>query len=162
MNVLLTQSGDLVLLRRPSDDLPISPTDYGPCPDCLGMLHWKHLWIHSKKCHFRGSLNKTSQLIKKRQYQAKSAAITLPFICDGISPKFQMEILLSMKSDEITFAIKKDPLILQLGMLQFEKYGNDQRDLITMAILCFKAGVSKLRPAGQNRSACTTNPARGS
>ena len=46
------------------------------------------------------------------------------------SPKFQTEILLSMKSDEITVSTKKDPLILQLGMLQFEKYGNNQCNLI--------------------------------
>lgn len=43
--VLLLQKGTLVLMRRPNEkELALSSyDDYGPCPDCLGFLHKRHM-----------------------------------------------------------------------------------------------------------------------
>lgn len=52
--VLRSGSGRLLVMRRPTDtecaERDIAPSDYVPCPGCLGFIVKCDLWRHARKC----------------------------------------------------------------------------------------------------------------
>lgn len=129
-NVLSTKKGELILIRRPTQNEAKHAKDYsyGPCPNCLGFLLKKHIWHHIKySCNGKtlATEDKNSKTII-----AESKALISDIFGMGFTKEYHKHIVNCFKSDEIGYICQNDVLILKFGSLQFEKYGSTQNDFI--------------------------------
>lgn len=138
--VLSMQEGTLVLMRRPSmQELAVSSyDDYGPCPDCLGFLHKKHLWQHVRLCPHKNTTTTTTN--GRRQVQKESLALLGSCYSRGMSADFNMNVISGMMNDDILRIVKSDGLITSYGISEYEMLGDAQIDTIRQNI----RGLGKL------------------
>lgn len=135
--VLEKKEGELILVRRPSDTEArfLSPSDFGPCPDCSGFMVKKGLWHHSQAC-FVVKLkhsNEDKEIMKTNIIQ-QSNALVASVLCPPENQTFKTNVLDKLLADERGTIAKNDTLITQFGMLQFEKHCNQQFELIRQSM----------------------------
>lgn len=125
MQVLATQKGDLILARKPSKkEMAMKPTykDYGPCPDCLGFMLKKHIWLHSRDTCCNRKTDKHSE--NRRYIEESNVLMVTALKTKDFSEGFLTDIVSKFISDDVTSIVKQDELILRFGELKFEKFGS--------------------------------------
>ncbi|XP_074035399.1 uncharacterized protein isoform X2 [Leptinotarsa decemlineata] len=125
-NVLATNKGELILIRRPTENEInfIEVKDYGPCPNCLGFLLKKHIWHHLKFiCKEKLPLVDSNS----KHVIAESNAIMADIYGFGFTKDFTDAILSTFKSDDVGSICQSDILIMKFGAMQFEKFGKTQK-----------------------------------
>lgn len=131
VDVISTKKGELILVRRPTEmELQLkSYNDYGPCPNCLGFMLKKHLWLHIKN-HCQSDHHHNAE----RHIIAESNAILNEAFGREFSEEFITTIVSSFRDDEIGKVCSEDKLILKFGAYQFEKYASTQCFLIRQSM----------------------------
>lgn len=133
-NVLSSRCGELILVRRPTENESklVTYSDYGPCPNCLGFMLKKHIWHHIKyNCKEKQCNNNST---KAKHVIAESNAIISDIFGFGFSQEYNNSIISNLRSDEIGNICKNDVLILKFGAMQFEKYASTQSDYIRQSM----------------------------
>ena len=138
VDILIKKKGVLYVGRRPSStglNLPI-PQDYLPCQFCLVFYLGKELWRHCRKCKYqKNAINcenaEQEKVARKNNMSAgrlllQGALGVGAFDSQYHQKDFQEHVLDSLRSDEISRAIKSDSLILLLGKTQFNKLGTSR------------------------------------
>lgn len=133
--VIAKERGELILTRRPGPDKDFQYKNYTPCPDCLGFMHKRYLWSHSLNCNTKVSKNKDYPADQPgRKVLAESRALLMGTLERELPKPFVEHILANLRDDEISHEIKKDELILQFGLLKFDKFGLTQKELIRQSM----------------------------
>lgn len=94
--------------------------EFGSCPYCLGFLS-RHAKAH------------ITEIWKSELVRIASNALVNSMLFRG-DTKFRRLILDTLCNDDISKIRKTDNVILGIGMLLFEKYANDQKELIKQSI----------------------------
>ncbi|KAF5281925.1 hypothetical protein FQR65_LT14451 [Abscondita terminalis] len=131
--VISNKCGELIIVRRPTlnEITSVTFTDYGPCPQCLGFMLKKHLWHHIKfTCSKKTQDDEMTLDNTGRHVIAESNAIVSNLFGSEMSTDYKINILNSLRDDDIGLYCKEDHLIVKFGAMQFEKYGLTQIDLI--------------------------------
>lgn len=115
MKVLKSGSGTLVTWTRNVNDSAAS--EFLPCPDCLAFFIKRNLWRHVKKCPFRNGKAHGRRITSESSLMMP----TTPSVSTGL----QM-VLSNMSADEVTIAVRSDPLIIQYGERLYQKHGHKQ------------------------------------
>lgn len=127
LDVLLNHKGTLLLGRRAVEGYVHGVQDYVPCKYCLVMFYQRELWRHAKSCAFR-----TTPLEQDEKKRAKHLVEAGRLLLRGggvkpaqgdLDPDFLQLVLGRMQNDDISLAVKSDPLILLLGKSLFDKLG---------------------------------------
>lgn len=130
ISVLSQKKGELILIRRPTkSEIKFKKyADYGPCPNCLGFLLKKHIWVHIKNnCNVKRNTGNIYD--RTKNYVAESNAILNGMHGKPFTDEFISNIVSKLRDDEIGKTCTDDDLILQYGSMQFEKYGTTQCEL---------------------------------
>ena len=125
MNTLETGEGELVVVRRPGQDVRCNAEDFLPCEFCLGFIRRRDLWKHQLACEFK---SKTEHSGKKQQVQRKAKLLIASAITGSNNERLN-KIISAMKYDSISDIVKKDKLIKDLGGLLIQKYGLKRGDV---------------------------------
>lgn len=154
--VLSTGKGELILLRRPSENEhhKLNPNNYGPCPDCLGFIEKKYLWLHSRRCKYR---NKGKKESFKRNIKAESSSLIITAVSRKTTSAFRKDILSYLVNDDITEVVIRDELICQFGMLMNEKYGSNQKDYVRQSMRIIARLVLQIREEPRFQKCTLTN-----
>ncbi|XP_074035307.1 uncharacterized protein isoform X1 [Leptinotarsa decemlineata] len=150
-NVLATNKGELILIRRPTENEInfIEVKDYGPCPNCLGFLLKKHIWHHLKFiCKEKLPLVDSNS----KHVIAESNAIMADIYGFGFTKDFTDAILSTFKSDDVGSICQSDILIMKFGAMQFEKFGKTQNELIRQTMRQLVRLTIALREISKNSS----------
>lgn len=140
IEVLSSHVGELILVRRPSEE-STTYEDYGPCPHCLGFMMKKHIWLHIKQCEEHTA---REQSVKKN-VMTDSNSLLMSILRPSIDKNFRDNILSGMMNDSVSFVCKNDDLIVRFGALQYEKYCDTQKDLIRQSMRQLGRLLIKLR-----------------
>lgn len=136
--VMSLKQGHLILVRRPTkNEIRFNKyRDYGPCPNCLGFLLKKHLWLHLKtKCSKKDPNDQEQDLEQaNKQVIAESNAILNCVFGTEFSDVYISNIVNTLRDDDIGTCCKEDTLILRFGCMLFEKYGTTQSELIRQSM----------------------------
>ena len=120
---VLKKGGELKVERRQVDSEKISVDMYGPCIHCFSFLLMKDLWRHTKRCPVKiekqDEQNEDVQN-KKLRFQSEMLLFGSQYQKDR---GFYEHLILSMKNDDITFIVKKDPCISRYGSFMFSTHG---------------------------------------
>lgn len=131
MNVLATEKGSLILVRQPTKKdgfKSYSYRNYGPCPDCLGFMLKKHLWLHKKtNCP---KVNTSATGNRKILDESNALFSSLMMESKNISKEFTTTVFDQLRKDTNFLVIEKDDTILKFGLLKWEKFGAPQKELI--------------------------------
>lgn len=130
--VLRTKIGELILTRRPTfaERKKYSYSDYAPCPRCLGFMLKKNITHHVKyNCTENKIPNSSSH-----KHMDENNAMLAGMLGTFVSSDFTENILLKMRSDEITKICREDELIVKLGYMMYERYDITQRELIRQSM----------------------------
>lgn len=148
VDVVSLKKGDLILVRRPTENEAKfkSYNDYGPCPNCLGFMLKKHLWLHIKK-HCQSDKYHNAQ----RHVVAESNAILNEAFGKEFSEQYITTIVTALRGDEIGKVCSKDNLILKFGAYQFETYGSTQCFLIRQSMRQLGRLLLELQRLSSNR-----------
>jgi hypothetical protein len=131
-SVLSGEPGELIVGRQVQTKH--DPAKYLPCVHCQTLLLQHDLYRHVKKCSLKplssaaGSGQATS-LKSKRHTVSESRMFLFGAVnSDDVpsSDKFRKEILGSLHHDNIAKVIKKDDLIIRLGMSMHERHGKNR------------------------------------
>lgn len=150
-NVLATNKGELILIRRPTENEInfIEVKDYGPCPNCLGFLLKKHIWHHLKFiCKEKLPLVDSNS----KHVIAESNAIMADIYGLGFTKDFTDTIISTFKSDDVGIICQSDILIMKFGAMQFEKFGKTQNELIRQTMRQLARLTTALREISKNSS----------
>lgn len=133
--VISLKQGELILVRRPTmNEIVFNKySDYGPCPNCLGFLLKKHLWLHLKtSCRKNNSNDQIDENPEyaSRQIIAESNAILSNVFGTEFSSAYKKYIVNHLRGDDVGDCCKEDNIILKFGAMLFEKYGLTQCELI--------------------------------
>lgn len=146
LKVLETGTGELQVLRRPTaqtDYVQVAePKEYTPCPGCLGFVVKRDLWRHAKRCQdMRNCDGKTVQ---------SDSNLLLFQILTDVPEQFKVEILSTMKQDEVFAVLRNDELIINLGMSMFDQYGSTQSRLISQHMRMMATLLIEVRRVANN------------
>ncbi|CAG9773503.1 unnamed protein product [Ceutorhynchus assimilis] len=153
--VLATKKGNLILVRRPTEDESrfSTATDYGPCPFCLGFMLKKHLWHHVKNsCTAKPQKDDQNT---GRHVIAESHALLNDAFGRDFSTDFVANILSKLRDDDIGIYCKEDQLIQRYGAMMFEKYGTTQCELIRQGMRQLARLTLKLREIDKSKRQLT-------
>ena len=143
LNVLETGSGQLIVVRRPSNTEKCNPDDYLPCTFCLGFIRRQDLWKHANNCQFKP---KDANNLKYQKVQAKAKILIMPSMCSiKGSSSLLTKIVASMRSDDITIVARNDPLIMAVGTVLTDKHGLNGSGTISQKMRELSRLLSKLR-----------------
>ena len=82
LHELESNSGELIVMRRPGEDDDCSQDDYLPCIHCLGFVKRKYIWRHNKVCNFKNDdqddAAEDNDYLKHQKLQVKSKLLILP------------------------------------------------------------------------------------
>lgn len=117
MKVLEIGEGELIVMRRPSNNESCDPKDFLPCSYCYGFLKRQDLWKHGSSCQFKPAETK-----KHQNLQANARMMIASATNKGTSSKM-CEVITSMRNDEITIVAKNDELIKEVGEMFVMKHG---------------------------------------
>ncbi|XP_044027833.1 uncharacterized protein LOC122864451 isoform X2 [Siniperca chuatsi] len=117
--VLRNNSGKLKLRRRPTSVVFDAKT-HVHCLYCKAMLKRKEMWRHVARCPSRTSNSATDG---KTRILSEIALTESPF--SQKLPSGVWKMLITMKPDEIAFAVQNDFLLIQLAQYLCEKYRNN-------------------------------------
>jgi len=117
-NVLQLKKGEIIVVRKPSNETSIDAEDYVPCMHCYGFFKGDELFRHVKICKFKEDPLKSHTKVKQE------ARMLLPSTTDDA--QLQKHVLLPMRNDNISSTAKSDQLILKFGSRELEKVGIDQ------------------------------------
>lgn len=151
-NVLSSNCGELILVRRPTENESkfVTYSDYGPCPNCLGFMLKKHIWHHIKyNCNEKQT---DPNYIKARHVIAESNAIISDIFGFGFSQEYNNSIISNLRFDEIGNICRNDVLILKFGAMQFEKYADTQSEYIRQSMRQLARLRLSLNSLDQNNS----------
>ncbi|CAB3999438.1 Hypothetical predicted protein [Paramuricea clavata] len=119
MNTLEIGEGELVVVRRPGQDVCCNAEDFLPCEFCLGFMRRRDLWKHQLACEFK-SKTLAEHSGKKQQVQRKAKSLIASAITGSNNERLN-KIISAMKYDSISDIVKKDKLIKDLGGLLIQK-----------------------------------------
>ena len=127
IQVLETQCGELIVMRRPTESEVISPEDFQPCTHCYGFLRHNELWRHNKTCPFKKIKNGEEDEGEEHKYKNLQQQSKLLLLSQKPRQSNLLnETVASMKSDEITLAARNDDLIIKYGTHLAEKVGGER------------------------------------
>lgn len=149
-DILATKKGQLILVRRPTNDEAkfVTPNDYGPCPHCLGFMLKKHLWHHVQNSCTAKNTNNTGE---NRHIIAESDALLNDAFGAEFSRDFVYNIISKLRDDDVGICCKEDTLIQRFGAMLFEKYGTTQCELIRQSMRQLARITLKLREIGKTK-----------
>jgi len=129
--VISLKKGQLVVLRRPEDnDMDMTTyDDFGPCPDCLGFVHKKHMWHHVKQCPHKASTSTNHRHVQKESY-----ALLADCSFSNAQSGFVANILAGMRNDDVFSVISHDIDIQRFGSNLYEKLGAAQMETIRQSM----------------------------
>ena len=104
----------------------------------------KFLWHHAKTCPY-ADREDTS---KRRTVRAESSALLHAYQFKSGSERFRKDILNNLIHDKISEVLKADPIILQFGMLKYEKLGKQQDEYIRQSMRVLARVLIQLREEG--------------
>jgi hypothetical protein len=115
--------GELIVSRR--NVLGLKADNYLPCPACSMLLSPKLLWRHYKVCACRKPHDERSH-VKKRSNVLRQARIMME---EGLTSEvkgrsFTLDVLGTLRRDEVSSTVKKDELILLFGQSQYKRLGH--------------------------------------
>ncbi|KAK4886437.1 hypothetical protein RN001_002708 [Aquatica leii] len=125
--VLSCKKGELVLVRRPAEIEAVTYTfaEFGPCPNCLGFMVKKQLYLHIRTCQ-----HKPKDIFIGKNIVSESNAIMHGIMKADLPPSYTHHILSKIRDDKIGKCCVNDSLIIKFGAMQYEKYHNTQAELI--------------------------------
>lgn len=121
IDVLKTGTGSLIPARRCAYD--VSHQDLLPCDVCFGYFIRRDLWKHKKNCTMNADANKKPE----RHHQAKSSLL-LP-VSSEASDSFKDKVFGVMHCDDVSFAARRDNVIVKFGERMFAKLGNEKHHI---------------------------------
>lgn len=148
--VLQTESGEIILLRRPQSSSLCDIDDYGPCPQCLGYVSKNDLWRHARYRCIAKDVGKRERNVDGKRNQIRMESDILMKRFDGASEKLKKTVLGTMKRDEIFGILSHDPLILEYGNQTLRNQAN-RKNLVSQKMRSVAGVVMELRklePAG--------------
>ena len=123
LKVLETRVGDLIVVRRPTEEETLSPEDFLPCSFCLAFIRRNELWRHCKTCQFKPQHTNQDEEDKKwGNVQEKSKLMLMSNLKPKQSPLLQ-KVFASMKMDETSLVARNDDIISNYGAIQAERLG---------------------------------------
>ncbi|CAB3987135.1 uncharacterized protein LOC110043873 [Paramuricea clavata] len=130
-SVIETGEGELILLRRPNNDLPVcNNEDFLPCRYCLGYLKRLLLWKHNLVCKFKPSESKKPGYAK---VQKEAKMMITPSITNEENENLN-RVFATMKSDNISSVAKNDWLIKQVGCILVDKHGSKPTAVVSQTM----------------------------
>lgn len=119
IDVFTCGSGSLKIRRKPKKKY--NPNNYVHCMYCRAMFLRRDLWRHVRRC--------LSKPVEDQAEIGKTRVLSLATMSDlalkqQISPGV-WKLLLPMKDDEISSAVRSDLCIIQLAQSFFNKHGQD-------------------------------------
>lgn len=117
--VLRNNSGELKLRRRPTT--VVNAKTHVHCLHCKGMFKRKEMWRHVARCLSRSKSDTTR--VGKTRVLSEIALSESPF--SQKLPSGVWKMLITMKQDEIAFAVQNDFLLIQLAQYLSERYKNN-------------------------------------
>jgi hypothetical protein len=151
IGVLESGSGQLIVLRRPTDAecalRDLQPRDYTPCQGCLGFVTKSALWKHVRRCK-----DISLQDRRERGSMQQASSLLIHPIISTASPEFTKLVLERMSTYYVTEVAAKDWLITQLGLLMFRQYGKSQRQLIATRMRILSRLLTGVRELTNNKS----------
>ncbi|XP_052813784.1 uncharacterized protein LOC128240867 isoform X2 [Mya arenaria] len=121
-NVLEKGYGQIIPKYRKSEESEIS--SLLPCQFCSGLYKKKELWKHQKSCNKRNECNSCISM-----GPIAAGKKMLPKLSSN--EKFETNVLNIMRDDSVKQAVLSDSLILQFGMNEYEKQGDEHRTVYT-------------------------------
>lgn len=132
IDVLTEKKGILITARRLTGDQMHSFDDYLPCRYCMAFFYNKELWRHAKYCQFRNSPVAPACNVKKVEKEVQKAGrlilagagVTAGMSCvSTANQEFMNYVISPMPPDDVSDAVRTDPLLLQLGAVLYTKLG---------------------------------------
>ncbi|KAH3690236.1 hypothetical protein DPMN_192404 [Dreissena polymorpha] len=120
--VLEKGHGQIIPKYRKTEESEIS--SLLPCQFCSGLYKKKDLWKHQKSC---GKRNESNSGISIGPIAAGKKL--LPKV--STNKEFEMNVLHIMRDDAVKQAVVSDSLILQFGMSEYEKQGEEHKTVYT-------------------------------
>ena len=114
-SVLKNNQGTIIPKYRPSREYVKDASAYLPCSYCKAMFVRKELSYHQGRCQ-----SKPEAKIMKRNQAVKEGRLLVPTLQD-VTDSFFLNVINSMKNDEVTSSVKNDSLILTFGKRKWEK-----------------------------------------
>lgn len=121
LDVLKAGKGSLIPARRCAYEVPHQ--DLLPCDVCFGYFARRDLWKHKKNCTINAEENK-----KPERYQQAKSALLLP-VSSEASKTFKEKVFGVMHCDDISFAARRDDVIVKFGERMFSKLGNEKHHI---------------------------------
>ena len=129
---LKEKKNDIVVVKRPTKQRLIN--EYLPCIHCYGFYVVDELWKHTKNCDLKScdkSSNQFDILDESKKLLSGNSVINqsrllLDTAClpeKSASSDDMRTLVLSMHQDDLSEAVKKDPLLQQFGETLLKKYG---------------------------------------
>ncbi|XP_023821816.1 uncharacterized protein LOC110013576 isoform X1 [Oryzias latipes] len=118
-NKVLKEGKGMVIPRQQTSG-PVKTSDYMHCVNCEAYLKRKSLWKHMKRCH----LSKEVKGLKPGKTRVQALCGYAQPVPDNVSAQF-WKMVLEMHSDEVSEAVRKEPVILKFGEHLYGKHGHD-------------------------------------
>ena len=153
INVLTKKSGTLIIGKRASGK---EAKDYLPCQFCLAFFLSSDLWRHTKTCKFqRDSINHEYLSEEKAHKIISISALLMQGASETSSPvdqDFEELIIKPLKMDDVSRAVKSDPLILKFGKVQLEKLGKQRAAEVRSKLRIIGRAKLQLRNASSTKT----------
>ncbi|XP_071830278.1 uncharacterized protein [Apostichopus japonicus] len=145
--VIQTQTGEIILMRRPSTGAYFDLDDYGPCPQCLGYVSKDDLWRHVRyRCIAKESESKGES---KKRSRVRMESDILMKRYNGASDKLKRMVLSSMKRDELFDVLSNDILILEYGN-QVLRNQQTRKHIVSQKMRALASVLLELRKSDPN------------
>ena len=155
LQVLETQCGQLIVMRRPSDSERIKAELFLPCTHCYGFVRHNELWRHNKTCPYKDQNEEDEYDEQKyKNIQQKSKLLLLSYQKSS-ECKLLKEAMAMMKSDEVTIAARNDDLIMKFGVHLAEKLGGERLHEVSQGMQQLSRLLHDLREHSTNMTVTT-------
>jgi hypothetical protein len=118
IKVLKSERGNLVIVRRPTS--LVCPSHYYPCSSCFGFFSkggiWRHICVGDRSDQPHGQILKNSNMLLVSALDRQSPVLA--------------SVLANMRGDEISRAVRNDPLIVKFMDILLVKYDGEKQHIV--------------------------------
>jgi hypothetical protein len=118
ISVLKAERGNIVVVRRPTSLL--CPSHYYPCSSCFGFFSkldiWRHICAGDRSDQPEGQTLKNSKVLLWSALDRQSNVLAT--------------VLANMREDEISRAVRNDPLIVKFMDILLVKYDGEKQHIV--------------------------------
>lgn len=151
MTTLETGEGELIVVRRPGQDMKCSVNNFLACEYCLGFIKHDELWKHQNACEFKPKSNESKKTARV-QVQKQAKLMTISTITGSDNDKLN-KIIAAMRMDEISAIVRTDELIKKFGAMYVERNGAKDAHFISQKIRELARLVQGLQEVDENPTA---------